>query len=81
MSDNLRNKSEFIKGKTTCWKHGCRLSGIGHGSTDLLNFESRKVMKAFRGSEFKGSGFSPAAGQKNGRSNRKRNFKKANIES
>jgi len=26
------------------------------------------------------AGFSPAAGQKNGRSNRKRNFEKANIE-
>jgi hypothetical protein len=29
---------------------------------------------------FKGSGFSAAAGQKNGRSNRERNFEKANIE-
>jgi len=29
---------------------------------------------------FKVSGVSPAAGKKNGRSNRKRNFEKANIE-
>jgi hypothetical protein len=32
------------------------------------------------GSGFRGSGFSPAAGQKNGQFDRKRNSEKANIE-
>ena len=40
----------------------------------------RSFIQEVQGSEVQGSGFSAAAGQKNGRSNRKRNPEKENIE-
>jgi len=49
----------------------------------ILYFAAQRIFSAMVHNPkfwFQVSGFSPAAGQKNGRSNRKRNFEKANIE-
>jgi hypothetical protein len=56
-------------------------SGVRVQSSEVQGSEFRGLeVQRFRVQRFRGPGFSPAADQKNGRSNRKRNSKKANID-
>jgi hypothetical protein len=58
--------------------YGFKGSGVQGSKVQGVRVQGFRVQR-FRGSGFKGSRFSAASGLKNGQSNRKRNFEKANT--
>jgi len=60
----------------SAWRRGRRATGKEHGAEGIGR--SAKSMAQIADFRFLMSVFSPAAGQKNGRSNRERNSEKAN---